>query len=528
MICFKSSEIFYCHRDRFAFCLFPGDAMRHTGKALVSLFFLSTVCGCGPSESAEPTCLPSGIKDESPAVAAPKPNDEKLRTTLYLDFSLSMVNYLDVGEFDPLNAPPGLAQAFQYGPLVGQLPTVLSPISRELLFSGFGTSAVQRRISEKEFDRALSSRCFSELGHASNERRDRGTQRCQGKYKGNKNTDFIGLFQEVEGRVGRGELAVIVSDLIPSGERGIDELVRPLTRMIARGSAVAIVSASVGYAGTMDIPGKRFKYVGRAPFHVLVVGPSSSVRDVLAGIRSNIKMKDFRLNSPDMWHEALFDRTAASGLSLGKAKVGPLPSAGVFVNRGDPLPDDAVIGKYLMYVEGASGANRQITVSWPVVQANVTAPVEHRLTPISQVWRRMQSDRISCDRAWIPEEGQGIQGAPSSPSASLQAKGTPPSVTLFNRFTPGVVRSKNAYLWRLGWQQDGAEFPAAEEAFLKRWSIDSSGLATVTAPGEPLPPLFPTYEFATLYRSLWQAAYGTGSAAAKTVTYSSLVSVAVE
>jgi hypothetical protein len=492
--------------------------------------------GCGQSESAPVACLPNGIVEEGGTpVATTAAVERAQRATLYLDLSLSMINFLQSNRISGPQAPLDHANSFQYGALVRRLPSILKQSAQRLVLAGFSLQSnrnAEKRLlpkydlSDEQFRQITATECFA------NARIKHDREQCYGLYKENQRTDFSGLFPDVEARVQNGELAVIVSDLMSYGAGQLgdyNDVAGPLSGLLRRGYAVALLSAAVGYSGDIgDIPGGKIeKFAGRMPFHILIVGSSEQVATVLKAVDDDSGFRSFRAANAAHWHAVLFDGKADAGITLGAPMVDrPLPRGVLPAGKG-LLESANALGQFLVARSTSDGGSPQINVQWPVTARNAVVPVEYDIRPDSQTWAHM-SGSSRCEDGWLPLNDASLQA--TAKPASLSTLNGSIQQNLFSSGVPYQMAARTVYLWRLGWQQNGVRRAASEESFLKTWSVDAAGLSDVRSRygRGGLGGVFPTFDLEALYLDLWQAAYGSGSRGAKSAGNHTFLSVIVQ
>ncbi len=131
-----------------------------------------------------------------------------------------------------------------------------------------------------------------------------------------KETDIPAVLTEI-GASRRDELAIVVTDLFFNNEElgsgGTGRIARSLRNLIAQGRSVAIVGVATPFSGKIyDIPPDRsiVSYNGVRPFFALVIGPTSTVERLIAGLREQLLID----KSPNAIRSILF---APNPLRLG-------------------------------------------------------------------------------------------------------------------------------------------------------------------------------------------------------------------
>ncbi|NYZ14577.1 hypothetical protein HL658_18665 [Azospirillum sp. RWY-5-1] len=462
-------------------------------------------------------------------------SERAARTTVYFDLSLSMVNFLDVSRTTGSQVPANHARSFQYGALLRRLPPILTQISDSVVKAGFSDKGRQGNdgrlrprydLTDAQIRNITDTECF-----ASNRRQ--GRLQCLSLYAGNQRTDFSGLFPDVEARVDSGELVVIVSDLMSynAGQAGdFNDVSGPLSGLIRQGKAVALLTAAVGYNGSVsDIPGAPIKeFAGKVPLHILVVGTSAQVAAALKAVDEDTAFRTFRANNPDQWHAVLFDRSAIAETRLGRPEVEtPLPR-GVLRTGGGMVEADSMLGQFIV---GRSNrgeeASRKISIAWPVGRRNSPVPIDYDLQPDHQVWAYTLGGG-RCQDGWVQNTDAVLK--PDARPVGVSASEQPIRQTLFDSGVPFQLASNTVYLWRLGWRPGGVRIPTSEVDFLKTWSVDATGIDTlrdqIARRGGG--GVFPTFDLAALYQDLWQAAYGANPSGSQSENKSALLSIMIQ
>lgn len=486
-------------------------------NSIKAAFLALLMAGCGQSESASVACLPKGHVQQQSSSAGPIKLEKAPRATLFLDLSLSMVSFLNARKPDGLQEPLGYAGSFQFGALVRRLPPILKQSTQRFEIAGFShlpNRGADNRlrplygITEDQFRELTATECFINLP------KGKRPDTCHSLYKGNGRTDFSGLFPDVEARVANGELVTIVSDLLTynSGQLGdYNDVAGPLSALVRKGYAVAMLSAAVGYNGTVhDVPGPKIRLAARTPFHILVIGSSAQVATVLKNIDEDTGLRSFRQSQSKFWHAVLFDSHAGAALALGAPEVGPLPQRGVWTTGSGLVTTAGFAGQFVVGRPESDGANRAIRVNWPITASNPLIPVEYSIQPESEVWVHT-SGGTRCEDGWQSLNDAALH--PTAATAELTSASAQVQQTLFANGVPFQMTPRTTYLWRLGWQQAEARRAAAEDEFLQSWSTNATNLPDLRmqyARGGG-GAIFPTFDFEALYLDLWQAAYGAGA-----------------
>ncbi len=453
------------------------------------------------------------------------------RATLYLDLSLSMVNFLDSRR--PKNITPALDYdtSFQFGALTRRLPVLLRQNAQRFETAGFSVQGNRGKadrlipkygISDEQFRALTATECFANLSASS------AKEACYSQYKNNLRTDFSGLFPDVQARLANGELVAVVSDLMSynAGQLGdYNDVASPLTELIRQGYAVALLSAAVGYNGNVsDIPPPGIPLAGRMPFHTLIIGSSEQVAAVLRSVDADPGFRTFRQNHEKFWHAVLFDRQAGAGITLGKpAPVTPpqgvLTTGNGLVNAGD------FVGQFV--VARSDDASRTIHVQWPVAQPNPLVPVEYEIAPNSELWMHTGGGS-RCEDGWQSVNDPSLR--PDAKAVALASASEPARQSLFTKGVPFQMASRITYLWRLNWKPSATKLAAGEERFLSAWSANAATVPALRArfTRSRQDGLFPTFDLEALYRDLWQAAYGTGATGAPPLSISTYLAAIVQ
>lgn len=514
-------------------------------KAFALSALAMVLVGCSSSEGAV-GCLPDGV-DENQGAEVQQAKQQGLplpRATLYLDLSLSMVNFLDgKGSSSDLAESPDYSSAFQYGALVRRLPPILRQMTQRFVLAGFSVNANKKLnrlapkydITDEQFRQLTATECFL------NSLNKKPREECKSLYRDNQRTDFSGLFPDVESRVKNGELVVIVSDLMSYGAGQLgdyNDIAGPLSALIRDGYAVALLSALVGYNGNvMDIPGGRIKVSGKMPFHILAIGASGHVDAVLRTIGSDPGFSKFRAQGENNWRVSLFDPKAGPAITLGTASINQSLPRGV-LRTGTGLVDSKIFaGQFVVArTAGDEKTSREIEVKWPVLEKNPFMPVEYELQPESKVWVYLPGANGQCRDGWRlnkdvalqsirPESNPRVPVGDSNPSAKLVRQ------SLFSSGIPPQMASRTTYLWQLEWAlREPKRSPRGEE-YLKEWSINASGIDELrarTSGKDEVLRTFRTYDLDAIYNDLWQYAYGSRAPEDNPARYSALVSAVVQ